>query len=61
MAHLGEEHRCGRPLDDPAGVHHRDVVGAPGHHPEIVGDEDDGHEPLALLFLEQVEDLRPGR
>ena len=32
-----------RPLDDPAGVHDRDLVGLLGHHAEIVGDEQDGH------------------
>ena len=40
------------------GVHHRDVVGPPGHDAEVVGDEDHRHVPLALLRLEQVEDLR---
>ena len=46
-----------RLLDDPARVHHRDLVGAAGDDAEVVGDEDHRHEPLALLLLEQVEDL----
>jgi hypothetical protein len=35
-------------LHQPAGVHHRHPVGQPGHHAEVVGDEDD-RRPRALL------------
>ena len=48
----------GRLLDDLAGVHHRDLVGATGDDAEVVGDEDHRHVALALLVGEQVEDLR---
>ena len=54
---MGEELRGGRLLDDAAGVHHDDVVGAVGHHAEVVGDEDHAHGPLALLGGQEVEDL----
>ena len=47
---LANSDRGGRLLDDLAGVHHGDVVGAAGHHAEVVGDEDHGHVPLALLL-----------
>ena len=46
-----------RLLDDLARVHHRDVVGAAGDDAEVVGDEHHRHEALALLRLQQVEDL----
>ena len=39
-----------RLLDDAAGVHHRDLVGAAGDDAEVVGDEHHRHEPLALLL-----------
>ena len=45
-------------LDDPAGVHDRDLVGHLGHHAEVVGDDDDGGVELALQPLDQLEDLR---
>jgi hypothetical protein len=57
-AHLGEERRRGRLLDDLAGVHHGDVVGAAGDHAEVVAHEHHGHVALAPLLVEQVEDLR---
>ena len=44
-------------LDDPAGVHDGDLVGAAGHHAEVVGDEDHGHGTLPLLGGQEVEDL----
>ena len=47
----------GRPLDDLAGVHDGDLVGAAGDDAEVVGDEDHRHVALALLGGEQVEDL----
>ncbi len=40
-----------------AGIHDHDVVGAAGGHAEIVGDQDHRHAALALLALQQVEDL----
>ena len=54
---FGEQRGGRRLLDDLAGVHHRDVVGAPGHHAEVVGDQDHRHVPFALLAGQQVEDL----
>ena len=45
-------------LDDPPGVHHRDVVGHLGDHAEVVGDDHDRHPELALQAFEQREDLR---
>ncbi len=50
--------RVGALLDDAAGVHHRDVVGASGDDAEVVRDQHHRHEPFALLLLQEVEDLR---
>ena len=47
-----------RALDDAAGIHHRDLVGAAGDDAEIVGDQDHRHVPPLLLARQQVEDLR---
>jgi hypothetical protein len=47
-----------RLLHDPAEVHHRDLVGYFGDHPEVVGDEDDRHVELALQVLDQLQHLR---
>jgi hypothetical protein len=58
VAHVGEQRLGRRLLHDLAGVHHGDVVGPPGHHAEVVGDQDHGHLAVALQRLEQVEDLR---
>ena len=33
-------------LDQVAGVHHQHPVGDPGHHPEVVGDQDDRRDEL---------------
>ena len=57
MAESLEQHLGGGLLHDASGVHHGDVVGASGHHPEIMGDQHHGHVALALLVGEQVEDL----
>ena len=56
--HALEEDVGRRPLDDVAGVHHDDLVGARGHHAEVVGHEDHGHVAVALQLAQQVEDLR---
>ncbi len=56
-AHVGEERAGGGPLHDPSCVHHRDLVGARRHDPEVVRHEDHRHVPLALLRLEEIEDL----
>ncbi len=48
-------HRGG--LHDPARVHHRDLVGDVGDHPEVVGDQDQAHVELALQLREQVHHL----
>ena len=48
-------------LDGPPGVHHQDVVGELGDHPEVVGDDDDGRVELGLQVADQVEDLRLDR
>ena len=45
-------------LGRPAGVHHHDVVGQLGDHPEVVGDDHDGGVELLLQVADQVEDLR---
>ena len=53
------EDRLLRPLlDDPARVHHGDVVGDLGDHAEVVGDQHDRRVELALQAVEQLEDLR---
>src|SRR5215203_1645550 len=38
MAHLGEQHRGRGLLDDATGVHHGDLVRAPGDHAKVVRD-----------------------
>ena len=58
MLHVREQRGRGGLLDDLAGVHHGDVVGAPGHDAEVVGDEHHRHVAVSLLVLEEVEDLR---
>ena len=45
-------------LDDVARVHDGHPIGDLGHHPEIVGDEEERHAPLALQRLQQLQDLR---
>ena len=55
---VGEQRRRRCPLDDPAGVHHDDVVGVPGDDAEVVGDEHDAHVALAPLLADEGEDLR---
>ena len=53
-----EQRRRGRPLDDAAGVHDADVVGAPGDDAEVVGDEDHRHVRARCSIVgQQVEDL----
>jgi hypothetical protein len=49
-------HRTG--LDRSARVHHLDPVGESGHHPEVVGDHDDGGAGDLLSGLEDIQDLR---
>jgi hypothetical protein len=53
-----EDHRRRRPLDHPAGVHDRHLVGQLGHHAEVVGDHDHRHPQLLLEPLDDLEDLR---
>src|SRR6478752_2438347 len=57
-AHVGEQVGGRRLLDDPAAVHHGDLIGVAGDHAEVVGDEDQRHVPFPALLAEQVEDLR---
>ncbi len=45
-------------LDDPAGVHHGDVVGHLRDHTEVVSDDHDRHPQLALEAFHQRQDLR---
>ena len=53
------EDRVGRsPLDDPPGVHDRDLVGDLGDHAEVVGDDDDRHPQPRLKVVEERQDLR---
>ena len=53
-----QQRALGRPLDDPAGIHHRDRVADLGDHAEVVADQDD-REPAAVAQLEQQpQDLR---
>ena len=53
-----EDRLAAAPLDDPAGVHHGDLVGRLGDHAEVVRDQDDGRAELALELRDQLEDLR---
>ena len=50
--------RVGARLDDAAGIHHRDVVGAAGDDAEIVGDQDHRHAAAGAARAQQIEDLR---
>ncbi len=50
LEHVGLLHR-------PARIHHNYLVTQLRHHPEIVGDEDDGHAGLGLQLLHQLQDL----
>jgi hypothetical protein len=44
-------------LHDAPGVHHGDVVGAVGHHPEVVRDQDHAHRPFALECGQEIQNL----
>ena len=48
-------------LDDPAGIHHGDVVAHPGDDPEIMGDEQQREIELPLQGAQQVKVLRLDR
>ena len=48
-------------LDDPSGIHHRELVAHLGDDAEIVGDEDQREAVLALQVAQQVEVLRLDR
>ena len=50
-----------RLLDDPAEVHHRDVVGEMLDDRQVVRDEQVRDVPLLLQIIEQIEDLRLDR
>ena len=54
LAHLGV-------LDDPARIHHGDVVAHPGDDPEIMGDEEEREIELPLQRAQEVEVLRLDR
>ena len=57
----GGEHPRYRPfLDHLARVHHRHSVAEPGHHPEVVGDVEDGCSVPLLEAGDQVQDMRLG-
>ena len=45
-------------LHQPARVHHRQAIGEPGDHAQIVGDDQDGHPELFPEPREQRQDLR---
>ena len=53
VVHLGG----GAMLDDPAEVHHRDLVGDVPHHGEVMGDEQVRQPELILQVFEQVDHL----
>jgi len=56
-AHFLEQCRRRRALDDAAGVHDGDLVGAPGDDTEIMRDQDHRHMPAALFTRQQIENL----
>ena len=47
-------------FDHPAKVHDDHVVGHLGNHPEVMGDQDDGHAGLLLEVGQQLKNLRLG-
>ncbi len=53
----GEELAGGPLLNDPPGVHHRDLVAHLGNHPEVVGDEEHRRAGGALQRAHQLQDL----
>ncbi len=57
MARRGEQLVDARRLDHPARVHHRDPVGHPGDHPEVVADQDERGAGLAAGGAQHVEHL----
>ena len=59
VGHVGvvEQGVGGGALHDPPGVHDHDLIGPAGHHPQVVGDQDDRHVTLPLQFGQQIEDL----
>jgi hypothetical protein len=44
-------------FDDAPGIHDGNLIGAFGHHPEVVRNQNDRHMAFALHCFEQVEDL----
>src|SRR5664279_1298047 len=45
-------------LDEPARIHHRDLVGNVRNDSQVVGDQDEAHVALRLKIGEQLHDLR---
>ena len=45
-------------LHDPAGVHHRDVIGHLGDHAQVMRDQEDGGVVAFLEIFHQGQDLR---
>ena len=58
MSRIGKDLVDRAGLDDVAGVHDVDAIGDAGHHPQVVGDHDDGHAKLVPEALDQIENLR---
>jgi hypothetical protein len=61
VARSGEERWRAGLLDDLSGVHHHDVIGDVGDHPQIVGDEDHRHVLFPLQRVQELDDLGLGR
>src|SRR4028119_1259589 len=55
MPRVGEDVEHGSLLHHPAAVHHQNTVGYFGHHPQVVGDEDDGRVVLAAQVVDEAE------
>ena len=58
MAGAGEDFHHRSFFHHLAGVHHAEEIADPGHHPQVVGDEDVGGVEIPLQLLDQVEHRR---
>ena len=61
MQRIGKQHLRRRPLHNPPGIHHDDLMRDLRHHSQIMADELDGHPDPLLQLLHQVQDLRLDR
>ncbi len=61
MVWIAKQLRCHGPLDHPARIHDRHVMGEMPHDGQIMGNENEGDTGFALQILQQIDDLRLNR